>query len=240
MSEPYWVPLGAQAVDYEGAYAAGTQYVPGDVVRYSGVDYMCVNPVLGTAPPSAVVGGLAVIPLVTTLPDTPFDGQEVILTDSLTAGTYFWRLRYVAGIADAYKWVFIGGTEKTTTAYDPKAINAAVQVGTTGHYRVVGTDFVVPRAGLYRLDIAFRIDANGATGSIALTSFVGSALQNNLHGFAGAITWTTGGWELQAVTQAQVTATAAGQTIGACVTSSAPATNKINTQQVLYRPARLA
>jgi hypothetical protein len=47
-------------------------------------------------------------PLVTALPGSPVDGQEVILTDSLTAGTFHWRLRYVAARA-TNKWVFIGG-----------------------------------------------------------------------------------------------------------------------------------
>jgi hypothetical protein len=48
----------------------------------------------------------------TTLPGSPFDKQEFILVDSLTAPTYAWRFRYVASISGAYKWVFIGGTPK--------------------------------------------------------------------------------------------------------------------------------
>src|SRR5262245_47232450 len=53
MSEPFWTPLGGQPVDYEGAWAVGTQYAPGDVVTYGGVTYLAVNPSLGITPPAA-------------------------------------------------------------------------------------------------------------------------------------------------------------------------------------------
>ena len=151
MSEPAWVALGAQAVDYEGAYNAGTQYVPGDVVRYEGVDYICVNPALGTAPPAAAFGGLPVTPLVTALPASPFDGQEVILVDSLTAPTYTWRLRYVAAKA-SNKWVFVGGAP---LAGDNVA--AAGSSGSTTYYTPAGAiTLVVPVAGLYVIELGFR------------------------------------------------------------------------------------
>ena len=55
MSEPFWTPLGGQPVDYEGPWAAGTQYAPGDVVTYGGVTYLAVNPSLGSTPPLAIV-----------------------------------------------------------------------------------------------------------------------------------------------------------------------------------------
>lgn len=54
MCEPYWTPLGGQPVDYEGAWSAGTQYAPGDVVVYGGITYLAVNPSLGVAPPFSV------------------------------------------------------------------------------------------------------------------------------------------------------------------------------------------
>jgi hypothetical protein len=99
MSEPYWVPLAAQPVDYEGAWAAGTQYVPGDVVRYGGIDYLCVNPALGQTPPLAVAAAAgrelayaeflanvsvsvtteATAVTVVTAPATVFDGSPVLI-----------------------------------------------------------------------------------------------------------------------------------------------------------------
>lgn len=53
MSEPYWIALGAAgAVDYKGDWAAGTQYLSGDVARLNGIDYLAVNPSLGQTPPA--------------------------------------------------------------------------------------------------------------------------------------------------------------------------------------------
>jgi len=53
---------------------------------------------------------VANIPYTTTLPGSPYDGQEVILVNSLTAPTWQWRLRYNAGSSNANKWEFVGGT----------------------------------------------------------------------------------------------------------------------------------
>ena len=97
MSEPFWTPLGGQPVDYEGAWAAGTQYAPGDVVTYQGVTYLAVNPSLGSTPPAALVSGaeLAYAEMAATqnvsavgeatpvdvvaLPSTVLDGSPVIV-----------------------------------------------------------------------------------------------------------------------------------------------------------------
>jgi hypothetical protein len=161
MSEPYWVPLSAQPVDYEGAYAAGTQYVPGDVVRYNGIDYLCVNPALGQTPPAALAGN---VPLLTALPASPVDGQEVILTDSLTAGTYQWRLRYVAGRA-SNRWLFVGGP--------PVFAEIATQEGTASTSFVAlataGPSLVIPVAGDYTVDHGFAMhgSAGGAGGAMS-------------------------------------------------------------------------
>lgn len=59
MSEPVWELLGGggtvgpSGIDYVGAWAAGTTYQPGQVVRYQGVDYLAVNPSIGQTPPAA-------------------------------------------------------------------------------------------------------------------------------------------------------------------------------------------
>lgn len=56
MTEPNWVALGqsAVAIDYIGAWAAGTPYKVGDVVVYQGVQYLAVNPSTGQTPPAAM------------------------------------------------------------------------------------------------------------------------------------------------------------------------------------------
>lgn len=47
----------------------------------------------------------------TSLPTSPWDGQEIILVDSLTNPSYHWTMRYNANSSSAYKWEFIGGQQ---------------------------------------------------------------------------------------------------------------------------------
>ena len=87
--------------------------------------------------------------LVTALPGSPTDGQEVILVDSLTAPTYSWRLRYSSGISDASKWLFVGGIPATVL------VATAESTSTTASFvdlATVGPAFTVPRAGIYLVE----------------------------------------------------------------------------------------
>lgn len=53
--------------------------------------------------------GLALVPpIVTSLPGSPIDGQEVYYQADATNGVY-WHLRYRSGATGSYKWEFIGG-----------------------------------------------------------------------------------------------------------------------------------
>jgi len=70
MSEPFWTPLGAAAVDYIGVYDPAVQYAPGAVVSYQGVTYLAVNPSLGVTPPAAVLLGGSEIAYVESTVDT--------------------------------------------------------------------------------------------------------------------------------------------------------------------------
>jgi hypothetical protein len=157
MSEPYWVALGPKAspVDYVGPWAAGTAYVPGQVVRHNGADHIAVNPSTGQEPSAQAVGALPVIGIGTTLPASPFDGQEYILVDSLTVPTYAWRFRYVASITDAYKWVFIGGY--AIRSFEATGLNASTS------YSVFGPVLGLPRAGIYDV-LHTSVMASGGAG----------------------------------------------------------------------------
>jgi len=103
-----------------------------------------------TKVPSAVAGPSGLVPptaIGTALPASPVDGQEFILTDSLTAPTYTWHLRYVAAKA-TNKWVFVGGSPKlvmNNTVADSQsssgsfqflANNPSMSIPVTGRYEV--------------------------------------------------------------------------------------------------------
>ena len=177
MSEPAWVALGAAQVDYEGPWAAGTAYAPGDVVTYAGVTYLAVNPSTGQTPPSAFGTN---IPVVTALPGGPVDGQEVILVDSLTLPTYQWRMRYMASITDANKWVYVGGAPLSTS------IVTDLSTGSTTYVDISGAPSLsVPRAGIYQVAWhTLAVDFLVANKHLFCSLYYNGAVDTNYEGYA--------------------------------------------------------
>jgi hypothetical protein len=80
----------------------------------------------------------------TSLPASPYDGQEAILVDSTNAPTYSWRFRYNAGSTSTYKWEFVGGS--------PAGGFVAANEGTSSTTFVdlaTPQNFALPRSGDY-------------------------------------------------------------------------------------------
>jgi hypothetical protein len=80
----------------------------------------------------------------TSLPASPYDGQEAILVDNVAGPSYTWRFRYNAGSGNTYKWEFIGGNPKLFSAQPNVAIAAGAWVS-------AGNQFTFPRTGLYQV-----------------------------------------------------------------------------------------
>jgi hypothetical protein len=151
------------AIEYENAWAPGTPYTPGDVVIHNGREYLSVNPSTAQEPVPLGAGasGTPVIGMGTSLPASPFDGQEFILTDSLTAPTYTWRLRYVAAKA-TNKWVFIGGSPAVATN------DASIAIAAVGWQAIPGGPaFVTPVAGAYEIEASTLAHLSTGTGTVA-------------------------------------------------------------------------
>lgn len=103
----------------------------------------------------------------TALPGSPVNGQPFIFTDSLTAPTYYWHLRYNSTTT---KWHFIGGiplfAEVTATDSTTSTTYAALTPA--------GPSITLPLAGDYDVEIGFRGGPNdgfmsydiGATGAV--------------------------------------------------------------------------
>ena len=155
--------------------------------------YLRISRVLGVPGPP----GPGTASYGTTLPATPYDGQEAILVDSVTAPTYQWRFRYNAGSTSAYKWEFIGGAMFLATVETSEV--AATPVATWFDLTTLGPDFVAPRAGEYFFECRANIYVTSATGngSIAVaipetavpTSFVQSAFSTDVWGHDHASGW---------------------------------------------------
>jgi hypothetical protein len=96
--------------------------------------------------------------MVTSLPGGPYPGQEVVLTDSLSAPTWRWRLWYNADSASAYKWEYIGGPPKV--AYNLSTSDAQSSAGAWA-FLANSPTLTVPNAGDY-LVTAFSTTQNNA------------------------------------------------------------------------------
>jgi len=140
-----WVPLwdlnGGIDLRYLGDWVSGS-YRDGDVTIYQGTAYVCVRPTTAAPTPWATSVALG---YGTTLPASPYNGQEYVLVDSTTAPTFTWRFRHNANSTSTYKWEFVGGS--TYLAYEDNDIT--MQVVPT--YGPQGPVLAIPRAGYYCL-----------------------------------------------------------------------------------------
>jgi len=143
MSAPDWIALGgsAPAVGYVGAWNPTTAYQPGQVVLQNGVYWFAAVSSTGVDPGNSFWPGS----IGTSLPSTPTDGMEYTLVDSLTAPTYAWRFKYVAGITGANKWVFVGGSPAYAFVATRETTTSTTYVNLTTN----GPQIIVPRTGDY-------------------------------------------------------------------------------------------
>jgi len=131
-----------------------------------GTAFLCVGGPTATRP-DASLWGLAVpaaATLVTSLPVSPVDGQEIVFVDSLTAPTYHWHLRYIAAKA-SNKWVFVGGFPAHATNYDVMGANLS---STTYVDPSTVCSLTVPLAGSYRC--TYIQHTSGTAGYIGFVS----------------------------------------------------------------------
>lgn len=117
----------------------------------------------GPQGPQGVPGVSA--PLVSALPSSPTDGQQVDFQTSAMAGLGTrWRLVYRAASVSPYKWEFVGGS--ALTDQDTATVACAV-----GGYTVLPRPTVtVPLAGEYVFDWAVQV--NGSSG-VACLFYIG-------------------------------------------------------------------
>ena len=120
---------------------------------------------------------VANIPYGSSLPASPYDGQEAVLVDSVTNPTYQWRFRYNAGSTSAYKWEFVGGT-------DVVAGGGAFASNAASAWQGGPTIFTLPRAGDYKLFVQSRAtNSSGVAAQANLGYWLAGANQGGLATF---------------------------------------------------------
>ena len=99
--------------------------------------------------------------VVTALPGSPTNGQEVILVDSTTTPTYAWHLKYVSSVEDGatdYRWVFIGGTPIRSRNTGASSTTSTSYVDPTNNASIT-----LPVAGLYLINAECQIEKTSGT-----------------------------------------------------------------------------
>jgi hypothetical protein len=188
-------------VDYKGVWSSGTAYVQGDVVLYNGVEYIAVNPGTANTPPAPQTVAPLVIYMGTTLPATPFDGQEAILVDSVISPTFQWRFRYVAA-KSTNKWVFIGGVAIGSVITADVTTTSAAYVDLAG-----GPSLTIPVAGDYDFHFGTYLQNTGGNYQGFAQLNVGGVAQ-----FPEVLLNSSNGLYGSGSTRARVAAVAAGAT----------------------------
>lgn len=144
------------------------------------------------------------VTFVTSLPSSPFDGQEIYYQSS-TAGTgggstnsmadvgAVWHLRYRAASSSSYKWEFVGGsilvavvaTSETTssgTYADPATVGPVITLPLAGDYNIGTAATTVNSTVGYGVAVSFSV-SGGAAGTASdvdafrITTVTASALQ---------------------------------------------------------------
>lgn len=131
------------------------------------------------------------IPVVTSLPGSPTDGQEVYLqTSAMATKRIMWHLRYRAA-GTTYKWEFLGGPPWQEEIYTEQSV---ICDSTWRDPATAGPSITVPLAGVYLVSYSANGMANGAAQTIATGVNVGTGWANPYSGGLGqARTYVAGG-----------------------------------------------
>lgn len=177
---------------------------------------------------------VANIPYGTSLPASPYNGQEAILVNDVANPAYQWRFRYNAGSTSSFKWEFIGGSEWQAAV--------AAQEQTASLYQnyvdLSGPSLTVLRAGDYIAQ--FTLEAHNDTalsGCLCGLGFGAGAVADS------DLTWamsSTAGQELSLGQKARLNGVAVGDLIRIRYCALLGGTVTFSRRQLLVQPVRVS
>jgi len=112
-------------------------------------------------------------PVVTSLPTSPVDGDEIVYTASAALGLS-WRFRFRSASASSYKWEFVGGPPLFATVETDQAITPG-SGGAWGDLATAGPTLTLPLAGDYDVMWGARMWNNTNAGSPLMAISFGGA-----------------------------------------------------------------
>lgn len=116
-----------------------------------------------------LAAGVGTPAIVTSLPGSPVDGQEVVYAADATNGIY-WLLKYVAAMAGSYKWVYLGGDALMALVDTSQTTTSATYIDLA----TVGPSVTVPLAGDWRIEYGARIGDGNMSYAIGGTAASGN------------------------------------------------------------------
>lgn len=169
---------------------------------------------------------------VTSLPSSPYDGQEIYYVADATNGV-LWHLRYNAASASAYKWEFLGGSDLTTAAGGGTgAVAANTWVDSPGSQ----TDVTVPLAGDYEVRAQTQIQASTVVGNMGIAL---GATATPTGATAPGATWNNANQYVSLATVGRVNSVAASTVIRIRYFMSAAITINVANPTLQVRPVRV-
>lgn len=108
--------------------------------------------------------------LVSSLPGSPFDGQEIYYSADPTNGVV-WHLRYRSAAGGSYKWEFVGGGQLTAEVAAAEFSNSSSYVDLA----TVGPSITVPLAGDYEVAFGAEMTAGSTLSTFVAVKFGAAA-----------------------------------------------------------------
>jgi hypothetical protein len=154
------------------------------------------------------------------------------LVDSLTAPTHSWNFRYVSGISDANKWLFVGGSSKESR-FDGTTALASGAMTDLG-----GPTITIPRAGVYRVEYG----ASAVNQAVGAGNFTTHVCQNGAQIWVGAMGFMNVGATgyFATVVNAFTPTLAANDVLGLRYSISNAVSCNITTRWIRVTPVRVA
>lgn len=126
---------------------------------------------------------------VTSLPGTPYNGQEINFLADATAGVV-WRLKYRSASAHASKWEFIGGPKLRLQS--AAVLTAAINTEPTYTSLSTVTRIQAPLAGQYQVDYGAQGLAPTGGGTAQDCYLIAKGAEAHAVSEACAVTWSEG------------------------------------------------
>ena len=172
-------------------------------------------------------------PLASSLPGSPYDGQEIRFVADATNGI-IWHLRYRSASSSAYKWEFVGGSSLLTMIDTDETITSD---GTWRDATTLGPDVTIPLAGdyIYELSVSLRSTAAAATMNAGVSLGAGNqpAAANTIW-----VSGLTAGWGMSTHMLSKISALSAAQLLRTRYTCNT-GTCSIRLRKLLVTPVRV-